>query len=155
MTAGGCYIDADGEAENILKISGSEGGCWCGSWPLGLTAAVLTGLLALQVPASCQPACLEPLPETPACSCPACPCAAKVTIRNLRFQGVDSSDAGALAVDMVRRSACLAGACWRGLLLLPARPCRCRVRGLLGVRRCGATLCAAPHAGPVPDALPD
>jgi hypothetical protein len=29
-------------------------------------------------------------------------CAAKVTIRNLRFQGVDSTDAGALAVDMVR-----------------------------------------------------
>lgn len=30
--------------------------------------------------------------------------AAKVTLRNLRFQGVDSGDAGALAVEMVRRA---------------------------------------------------
>lgn len=28
--------------------------------------------------------------------------AAKVTVRNLRFQGVDSADAGALAIDLVR-----------------------------------------------------
>lgn len=46
---GGCYLDAQGNAENMLIISGSN---------------------------------------------------AKVTVRNLRFQGVDSADAGALAIDL-------------------------------------------------------
>lgn len=49
--------------------------------------------------ASCQGACTagpvvrhDRLPSS---------CAAKVVLRNIRFQGVDSADAGALAVDMV------------------------------------------------------
>ena len=95
-------------------------------------------VLLLRLPAcppeapACLPAFLKPQP--------ACLCAAKVTIRNLRFQGVDSGDAGALAVDMVRLPALLSS-CWLGWLLARRRAtghhcCRCRcLRCLLMLQR--------------------
>lgn len=56
--------------------------------------------------ASCGTPSLDlPMRELTPTLFPCVPCfppAAKVTLRNIRFQGVDSADAGALAIDMVR-----------------------------------------------------